>query len=168
MFDSAERLSQLHELLEELPAFDAALSTLGQPGAASEASSANWLDRMAEAAYLVAAADGELAKADTDALCRGLTAITEGKLSEERIAQSIERVRRKVHEHAASQLVHEIAELVPDTTLREAVFLVACATVVDRSRPSDRQTLASHALGHAFGFSEGKIQQLVAKLRHSL
>jgi hypothetical protein len=167
MFDSAERLSELHELLEELPAFDAALSALGD-GATSEGSSANWLDRMAEAAYLVAAADGELAEADTSAFSRGLTAVTEGKLSETRIAQGIERVRRKVHEHAASQLVHEIAELVPDTTLREAVFLVACATIVDPARPSERQTLATHALGHAFGFSEGKIQQLVAKLRHSL
>ncbi|HEY6559352.1 MAG TPA: hypothetical protein VI072_18835 [Polyangiaceae bacterium] len=168
MFDSAERLSQLQELLEELPAFAAALNVTGDRDARPEASSASWLDRMAEATYLVAAADGELAEPDARALCRGLTAVTEGRLSEPRVEQAIERARRKVHEHAATQLLHEIAELVPETALREAVFLVACATIVDRARPSERQSLATHALGHAFGFSEGKIQQLVATLRHSI
>jgi hypothetical protein len=168
MFDSPERLSQLHELLEELPAFHAALSSLGEASLEGEAPRASWLDRMAESAYLIAAADGELGEADTHALCRGLSAVSEGKLGKERVHGAIERVQRKVHGHAVSQLFHEIAELVPEMPLREAVFLVASATILDRTRPSERQSLAQHALGHAFGFSEGKMQQLFAKLRHAL
>jgi hypothetical protein len=164
MFDSAERLAQLHELLEELPAFAAALRALPEQGG----SSPNWLDAMVEAAYLVAASDGELSEDDTQAFFRGLSAVTEGKLNEARMQQTVERARSRVHEHAASQLMHEIADLTDETALREAVFLVACATILDRSKPSERQTLAKHALGHAFGFSEGKIQQLFSKLRASL
>ncbi|HMJ13586.1 MAG TPA: hypothetical protein VK524_19340 [Polyangiaceae bacterium] len=167
MFDSPERLSQLHELLEELPAFHVALSDV--PEASSEAEvPANWLDGMAEAAYLIAAADGGLGEQDVEGFRRGLAAVSEGRLAPARTLLAIERVQRKVHDHVASQLFHEIAELVPETPLREAVFLVASATILDRASPSQRQTLAQHALGHAFGFSEGKIQQLVARLRHSV
>jgi hypothetical protein len=77
-------------------------------------------------------------------------------------------VDQTVHEHHASKLLSEIATSVGDVALRDAVFVAACAVAWGDGVVSQRKALVMHALGHALGFSEGKLQSLLTRIRQVL
>lgn len=173
MTDLTIRWANARELLEDSPEYQSALRAAHRERAeashgAVDPSSLHlvWLSVLAEAAYLVATADGHCSDEDKQAVTAGLVTITEEQLTASDIEEAFARASGSVH-GGTSKLLHEMAEQVQESALREAVILVAFAA--SRSEGlSERQDLVLHALAHAFGFSEGKLQSLLSRARQAL
>jgi tellurite resistance protein len=166
MSERQSNLVKVREVLEDVPVYQTALSASERaPTGAEPPRPPSWLSAMVEAAYLVACADGAPSDEQRRDIAFGLQSLCDGKLNAQEIDLGIDRVLQAVHSEGASKLLHEIAALVSETALREAVFLVACAAAWGEAGMSERKSLAISALGHAFGFSEGKLQSLLARAR---
>lgn len=124
------------------------------------------LGALVESAYVVAAADGELSDAERSELAKGFSAITD--VGEDELCDLIERVAPAVGEQGPTARFQEIAEVVQDEALRDAAYLVACAVAWRDGGIGEKQGLALRGLKDAFGYSEGKHQQLLAKARQML
>jgi tellurite resistance protein len=161
-------VKKLLEFAEALPAFRAALSNTPGPTADAETRApSSWLRALMEAVYLLASADGHLSDEGRRRITEELLALSEGQLTAEEVSAALDGLNLAVHE-GASKLFHEIASIISDARLREAVFLVALAAAWGNGSMSERKELAVRALGHAFGFSEGKLQSLLSKARQVL
>jgi tellurite resistance protein len=121
---------------------------------------------LTESAYIVAVADGKLSDGERTSLARGIGAITDA--AEQEIFELLERVAPAVQEEGPKARFEEIAEVLEDGGLREAAYLVACAVAWKDGGIGEKQGLALRGLKDAFGFSEGKHQQLLAKARQAL
>jgi len=163
-------LMKVRDMLGEVAAYQETLTraAASQADAAAERRQAEWLGAMTEAALIVASADGQLSDVEKKQMSEGLVSLTDGKVSEQDVLDMIERVTAAVHEEGPSKRFHEIATILADSPLREAVFLIACAVAWRDRGINERQGLAVRALGHAFGFSEGKLQSLLAKAKQAL
>ena len=168
MAELGTRWANVRELLEESPEFHTSLRAIEPPGDGAAldgtVSAPSWLTALAEAAYLVATADGIPPDADRNAITEGLVEVSEGHLTPAHIEAAFARVSTAVHGEA-SKLLHEIALTVTDSSLQRAVILVALAAGIRNESISERQNLVLHALAHAFGLSEGKLQSLIARAR---
>jgi tellurite resistance protein len=121
---------------------------------------------LTESAYIVAVADGKLSDGERTSLARGVGAITDA--SENEVCELLDRVAPAVQEEGPKARFEEIAEVLEDAELREAAYLVACAIAWKDGGIGEKQGLALRGLKDAFGFSEGKHQQLLAKARQAL
>jgi hypothetical protein len=170
MPEAQTRYANLRELAQSLPAYRAALADTkpAQVSALQDPSHA-WLRAVIEAVYLLASTDGGLDAEGKREVTDELLALSDGRLSISEIDAVLEELGRAVHHRGASKLFHEIASIIQQRPLREEVFLLACAAAVAVQRTvTERTKLAVRALGHAFDFSEGKLQSLLAKARQQL
>ncbi len=124
------------------------------------------LGALTEAAYIIAAADGKFTDAEKSELTSGLAAITNAAADE--IATMIERIAPAVGEQGPKARFAEIAEVISDAELRDVAYLVACAVAWRDGGIGEKQGLALRGLKDAFGYSEGKHQQLLAKARQAM
>lgn len=136
--------------------------------AAHEAAAAEarmmWLGALTETTYIVAAADGKFSDAERGEIIEGLVALTDGKLEATEVTDMLDRVQGGVEEQGQKARFEEIAGIV-DGELRGALYLVACAVAWKDGGIGEKQGLAVRALKDAFGYSEGKHQQLLAQAR---
>jgi hypothetical protein len=136
--------------------------------AAHEAAAAEarmmWLGALTETTYIVAAADGKFSDAERGEIIEGLVALTDGKLEATEVTDMLDRVQGGVEEQGQKVRFEEIAGIV-DGELRDALYLVACAVAWKDGGIGEKQGLAVRALKDAFGYSEGKHQQLLAQAR---
>jgi tellurite resistance protein len=121
------------------------------------------LGALTESAYIVAAADGKFSDAERGELARGMAAITQS--SEDELVEMVDRVAPAVGEQGPKARFAEIAEVISDGELRDAAYLVACAVAWRDGGIGEKQGLALRGLKDAFGYSEAKHQQLLAKAR---
>jgi tellurite resistance protein len=124
------------------------------------------LGALTEASYIVAVADGQLSSSERGELARGLAAITNA--AEDEIGDLIDRVAPAVGEQGPKARFHEIAEVIADAELRDCAYLVACAVAWRDGGIGEKQGLALRGLKDAFGYSEAKHQQLLAKARQAM
>ncbi len=124
------------------------------------------LGALTESVYIVAAADGALSEGERNELARGLAAITQA--GQDELSEMVERVAPAVGEQGPKARFAEIAEVISEAELRDAAYLVACAVAWRDGGIGEKQGLALRGLKDAFGYSEGKHQQLLAKARQLL
>jgi tellurite resistance protein len=165
-------LTNLAEQVQNLPAFRALMSQGGDAEADAEAaeqsaleSRAMWLGALTETAYIIAAADGQLSDGEASEIVSGLVALTDGQVSAEEVGDMLDRVRGAVEEEGQKARFSEIAGIIEDSELRDALYLVACAVAWKDGGIGEKQGLAVRALKDAFGYSEHKHQALLAQAR---
>ena len=124
-----------------------------------------WLGALVEAAYIIAQADGSVSDEERGEIVEGLVELTERSVSADEVVDMLDRVAGAVEEEGAKARFAEIAEIVSDPELRDAVYLVACAVAWKGGGIGEKQGLAVRALKDAFGYGEGKHQTLLAKAR---
>jgi tellurite resistance protein len=137
--------------------------------AAHEAAAAEarmmWLGALTETTYIVAAADGKFSDNERGEIIEGLVTLTDGKLEATEVTDMLDRVMGGVEEQGQKARFEEIAGIIGDGELRDALYLVACAVAWKDGGIGEKQGLAVRALKDAFGYSESKHQQLLAQAR---
>jgi len=118
------------------------------------------LQSVADAAYLIAAADGTVSVAETSKLSDGLSK----HLGEEVGASAgdlLEVSKQRIAYQGQKGLAEAIAEAFPDVTVRKAVFMVAAGiSWLDRGI-GVKEGLALQALSGAFGIPMNEMHQLL-------
>ena len=165
-------LANVQRNIQEIPAFRQLLEQGSEERAAAEeaeqaaqAERAAWLGALTETAYIVAAADGRLSDDERGEIVEGLAELVEKRIPSEEISDMVDRVTGAVEEEGQAARFAEIAGIISDTELRDAVYLVACAVAWKGGGIGEKQGLALRALKDAFDYSEGKHQQLLARAR---
>ncbi|MEZ4230625.1 MAG: hypothetical protein R3B89_15730 [Polyangiaceae bacterium] len=125
------------------------------------------LGAMVEAAYIVAVADGSLSENETHTLIEGFVKLTEGDVDTDAIAGMLEYAGEGLESEGRDARFESIAGTLEDEGLRDGVFVVASAVAWKDGGIGEKQGLAVRALGKAFGYSENKLQTLLAKGRHA-
>ena len=93
--------------------------------------------------------------------------LTEGDVDQDAIAGMLEYAGEGLESEGRDARFEAIASTLEDEALRDGVFVVASAVAWKDGGIGEKQGLAVRALGKAFGYSENKLQTLLAKGRHS-
>jgi tellurite resistance protein len=133
--------------------------------AAAQEARMMWLGALTETTYIVAAADGKFSDNERGEIIEGLVVLTDSKLEATEVTDMLDRIQDGVAEQGAQARFEEIAGIVGEGELRDALYLVACAVAWKDGGIGEKQGLALRALKDAFGYSEGKHQQLLAQAR---
>lgn len=165
-------LGNVRQTVQNIPAFRALLeqgSEAQTDAQAAEQSAAAgramWLGALTETAYIIAAADGKLSDGESGEIVEGLVSLTDGAVPADEVVDMLDRVKDAVAEQGQKARFEEIAGIIDDQELRDALYLVACAVAWKDGGIGEKQGLAVRALKDAFGYSEGKHQQLLAAAR---
>ncbi len=165
-------LANVKSAVQEIPAFNQMLEQASEQQAAADAAEqsaletkAMWLGALVESTYIIAQADGSVSDEERGEIVEGLVELTDGNVGADEVVDMLERVAGAVEEEGAKARFAEIAEIISDPELRDAVYLVACAVAWKGGGIGEKQGLAVRALKDAFGYSEGKHQTLLAKSR---
>jgi len=164
-------LGNVKDTVQNIPAFRSLLEQGSEEAAAAEqaeqsaAARAMWVGALTETAYIIAAADGKVSDAESGEIVEGLVGLTDGAIPAEEVVDMLERVQGAVEEEGQKARFAEIAGIVSDEELRDALYLVACAVAWKDGGIGEKQGLAVRALKDAFGYSEGKHQKLLAAAR---
>jgi len=168
----ASALSNVRNRLQQNATFQGLVERASEAGQAAQdaeqaalESRAMWVGALTETAYIIAAADGKVSDAESGEIIEGLSGLTEGNVPAEEIAEMLERVAGAVEEEGQKARFAEIAGIIEDSELRDALYLVACAVAWKDGGIGEKQGLAVRALKDAFGYSENKHQQLLAAAR---
>jgi tellurite resistance protein len=159
-------ITKMKEALRDNPALEALRQARQHDERQAKLDREIVLGALAESVYIVAAADGSFSAGERTALASGLSGITDA--SESEFCELIDRVAPAVQEEGPSARFEEIGEVIDDPALREAAYLVACAVAWKDGGIGQKQGLALRGLKDAFGFSEAKHQQILAKARQLL
>ena len=160
-------LANVKSAVQEIPAFNQMVEQAEAQEAEQSALEARamWLGALVKAAYIIAQADGSVSDEERGEIVEGLVELTERSVSADEVVDMLDRVAGAVEEEGAKARFAEIAEIVSDPELRDAVYLVACAVAWKGGGIGEKQGLAVRALKDAFGYGEGKHQTLLAKAR---
>lgn len=165
-------LGNVQAQISEMPAFRSLLeqgSEAEQDAEQAEQSAAAqramWLGALTETAYIIAAADGQLSDGERGEIVEGIVGLTEGNVPSEEVTDMLDRVTGAVEEQGQHARFAEIAGIIEDSELRDALYLVACAVAWKDGGIGEKQGLAVRALKDAFGYSEHKHQELLARAR---
>ena len=165
-------LANVRNNVQEIPAFNQLLEQASEEHAAAEqaeqsaqAQRAMWVGALTETAYIIAAADGSLSDGERGEIVEGLVELTDGKIAAGEVTDMLDRVVGAFEEQGAKARFEEIAGVISDEELRDALYLVAGAVAWRDGGIGEKQGLAIRALKDAFGYSEGKHQKLLAKSR---
>lgn len=159
---TVQNIPAFRSLLEQASAAEADAQAGEQSAAAGRAM---WLGALTETAYIIAAADGKMSDGESGEIVEGLVGLTNGAVPAEEVVDMLDRVKDAVAEEGQKARFEEIAGIVSDEELRDALYLVACAVAWKDGGIGEKQGLAVRALKDAFGCSEGKHQQLLAAAR---
>ena len=160
--DTVQNIPAFRQLLEQASGAEEAAQDAEQAAAAARAM---WLGAMTETAYIIAAADGTVSDAENGEIVEGLVSLPDGAIPADEVVDMLDRVKDAVAEEGQKARFAEIAGIIDDAELRDALYLVACAVAWKGGGIGEKQGLAVRALKDAFGYSEGKHQQLLAAAR---
>lgn len=160
--DTVQNIPAFRQLLEQGSEEQAAAEQAEQSAAAQRAM---WVGALTETAYIIAAADGQLSDGESGEIVEGLVGLTDGAIPADEVVDMLDRVKGAVEEEGQKARFAEIAGIVGDEELRDALYLVACAVAWKDGGIGEKQGLAVRALKDAFGYSEGKHQKLLAAAR---
>ncbi|MBI3201326.1 MAG: hypothetical protein HYZ29_07255 [Myxococcales bacterium] len=165
-------LGNVRQTVQNIPAFRALLEQGSEAQADAQAAEqsaaagrAMWLGALTETAYIIAAADGKLSDGESGEIVEGLVSLTDGAVPADEVVDMLDRVKDAVAEQGQKARFEEIAGIIDGEELRDALYLVACAVAWKDGGIGEKQGLAVRALKDAFGYSEGKHQQLLAAAR---
>ncbi|MCC6900705.1 MAG: tellurite resistance TerB family protein [Polyangiaceae bacterium] len=165
-------LGNVRQTVQNIPAFRALLEQGSEAQADAQAAEqsaaagrAMWLGALTETAYIIAAADGKMSEGESGEIVEGLVSLTDGAVPADEVVDMLDRVKDAVAEQGQKARFEEIAGIIDDEELRDALYLVACAVAWKDGGIGEKQGLAVRALKDAFGYSEGKHQQLLAAAR---
>ena len=160
---SEDRLASVSGTLSENASYVGAVSSEQQritdEGAAAEESTL--LAATIEAAYLIAAADGEVTQEEADALADGLyklTSITQDTLG---VLYSVATAR--VENEGQAARIAALGSDIPDADHRRGAFLVAAAVSWKGGGIGVKQGLALQALARAFDIPTNEMHKILAK-----
>lgn len=165
-------LGNVRQTVQNIPAFRALLEQGSEAQADAQAAEqsaaagrAMWLGALTETAYIIAAADGKMSEGESGEIVEGLVSLTDGAVPADEVVDMLDRVKDAVAEQGQKARFEEIAGIIDDEELRDALYLVACAVAWKDGGIGEKQGLAVRALKDAFGYSEGKHQKLLAAAR---
>lgn len=165
-------LGNVRQTVQNIPAFRALLEQGSEAQADAQAAEqsaaagrAMWLGALTETAYIIAAADGKVSEGESGEIVEGLVSLTDGAVPADEVVDMLDRVKDGVAEQGQKARFEEIAGIIDGEELRDALYLVACAVAWKDGGIGEKQGLAVRALKDAFGYSEGKHQQLLAAAR---
>lgn len=116
---------------------------------------------MVEAAYLMAAANGEVTQEEADAMADGLYKLTD--ISEQTLGTLFEVAGARLANEGADARIAAIGQDVTDEDQRKGVFLVAAAVSWKGGGIGMKEGLALQALSRAFGIPMNAMHKLLAK-----
>ena len=139
------------------------------------------LNAILEAAFLIAAADGELSDKEFTALSKAALSLfgpkigeTEGEpsyrnayhfadaaMTEEELNNSLQSFADLLDEQSYAQRVAYIAETLPDDAQRQQAFKLAVGISMEEGGVPDSENTVIHDLAKAFSFSAEKTNQLL-------
>ncbi len=160
---SEERLESVAGTLADNASFIEQVSSEQQritdEGAAAE--EATLLAGLVEAAYLIAAADGEVTQAETDALSDGLYKLT--NITEETLATLFGVAASRHENEGQAARIAALGSDIPDPDHRRGAFLVASAVSWKDGGIGVKQGLALQALARAFEIPTHEMQVILGK-----
>ncbi len=116
-----------------------------------------------EAAYIIAAADGDVSEDELSRLVQGLVNVTDSQLDEVQINALMQTAAMNYESEGRDARLGAVAELLPDSDSREAAFLVAAGVSWAEGGVSTQEGLALQALSRAFDIPMNQMHQLLGQ-----
>lgn len=141
----------------------AAAAQAAQDAQAAAAATSRYqqIQSVADAAYLIAGADGAVSAAETAKITEGLRQQLGEEIGES-TADMLEVARQHLAEKGQKAVAESVAAAFPDVMMRKAVFMVAAgASWLDRGI-GVKEGLALQALSGAFGIPMKEMHELLA------
>jgi tellurite resistance protein len=168
--ERAQRLSGIQVLLDQMSSYkqvlerdQAAQQQAQAEQAAAEQQTSTELAALVEAAYLVAVADGRVSEAESRRLVERVGHVTGGRFSAGHIEEIMRGAAERVHGEGAAARAEVIASALPDSELRRAALLVACAVAWLDGGVGQREGLALQALARAFDIPIDEMQRILGQ-----
>lgn len=160
---SEDRLESVSGTLSENASYVETVSSeqqrIANEGAAAEESTL--LAATVEAAYLVAAADGEVTQEEADTLTEGLYKLT--NITQETLSTLFEVAAARHENEGQDNRIKALGTDIPDAEHRRGAFLVAAAVSWKGGGIGVKQGLALQALARAFDIPMNEMHKLLAK-----
>ena len=123
------------------------------------------VDPMAEAMFLMMAADGKVADAERDAVRGAIRGLTDNLLRSGTIKVMLEVYEQRLKEQGRESRLQEIAEtLAEDQHEAEGAFSLAAAVALADDEIHDEENSLINQLAHWFGISKDRADQILDQL----
>lgn len=121
-----------------------------------------------EASFLVASADGQLAKEEIGELSDLISQITSQSISPQELSNSIEIYSAQLERSGRSRMIEALAAACSEkATQHRVIGFAALVALCDRElAPSELFVL--HSIGKAFGFSASEVNEVIRALKQEL
>jgi len=144
-----------------------AYETLTREGLLSpeEAGALNRVDPLAEAMFLMMAADGTLAESERDAVRGAIRGLTDNVLRSGTIKVMLENYQARLEQEGREQRLHQIAEeLAEDPQEAEGAFALAAAVALADDNVTDEENAFINQLAEWFGISDERAHEILDQL----
>jgi tellurite resistance protein len=123
------------------------------------------VDPMAEAMFLMMAADGKVADAERDAVRGAIRGLTDNLLRSGTIKVMLEVYEQRLKEQGRESRLQEIAEtLAEEAHEAEGAFSLAAAVALADDEVHDEENSLINQLAHWFGISQERADQILDQL----
>lgn len=126
------------------------------------------LNAILEAAFLVAAADGELSDEEYATLSQTIAQLSEGALQEDDINASLTSFADLLDQQSYAQRLAYIADTLPGEALRQVAFIAAVGIAHSDKKTLEVENTVIQEMAQAFGFSDEKTKELLTRIEASL
>jgi uncharacterized tellurite resistance protein B-like protein len=160
-------------LIEAGPAALAKQNAASESGIAPTMSASDmaYADRFAallEAAFLVAAADGELSAVEGEQLAAAMIDLTEGQIPDEEIEALIDAFLEALHEEGFEARIKSVAQSLDSPELRRAAFALAAGIACVDGKILAEEVEIFEALAKAFEIPTGEIDSILKQVADQL
>ena len=121
-----------------------------------------------EAAFLVAAADGELTREEVGELADLITRMTSQAVAPGELADSIGAYSGQLEQGGRTAMIDALAAACPEPAARKQVLHFAILVALCDRALAPSELLVLHRLGHAFGLDAEQVNGAVRQLRDEL
>jgi len=163
---AAKAREQADEATMKAAAAEAAQAAQNAQAAAAATVRYEMVQAVADAAYLIAGADGAVSAAEASKITEGLRSHL-GEEVGEGVGDLLEVAKQRLSTKGQKGLAESIAAAFPDGAMRQAVFMVAAGTSwLDRGI-GVKEGLALQSLSGAFGIPMNEMHQLLAAAKQA-
>ena len=130
-----------------------------------EAAAVSRVEPLAEAMFLMTAADGKLTPSERDAVRGAIRGMADGLIRSATIDVMLENFAARLIEHGRDQRLHELAqELAEDPGEAEGAFLLAAAVALADDEVADEENAFINQLADWFGISSERSHAILDQL----
>jgi len=171
------KVEGLRQMLEETPARDLieagpaalarqqAIADEDEPDLTDEEfAQAERFSAMLEAAFLVAASDGELSDAEAEALAKSILELTQNQIPDEDIENLIASYADLLESDGYETRIKFVAEVLDRDDLRQAAFVLAAGIAYADGRVVESEKTIYRDLAQAFQIPQDQVQALLRQV----